>query len=118
MTNEILAGDKLLNSLPDPTIDPRLLPHSMRIRTSYNRFDLYRFALKEAMKHCITPEQKSIIEMHYLKGKKRIEIAKELNIKPSTVTKKLQSGEAAIREYTAIYIEIYEMFEKNFLRED
>ena len=112
------TSNKLMELMPDPHTDNRLLPVGMQRRDNGGRLRHCRIAIGKAMQNCITEQQRKILKLHYFQGAKKIEIAKLLGLTPSAVTKSLRAGERALREYAAMYMEIYDRLQLEHLNEE
>lgn len=62
--------------------------------------------------------QREHVELFYGKCLNKTEIGKRYGVGSSTVCKTLKAAEAAIREYIELYMQIYDLFERESLREE
>ncbi|MFV0402016.1 MAG: hypothetical protein ACK5LX_15550 [Oscillospiraceae bacterium] len=97
-----------MDDLADPGTNPLLLPLSF-VGGGDNSEEL-RFsviALREAMDSCLGSEARYLIDQCYLEGRARKELALELGLAPSSVTKRIQSAEATLGDYVGFALRAF-----------
>jgi RNA polymerase sigma factor (sigma-70 family) len=60
--------------------------------TNHREVDKARYMLDNAIETMLTEKQKRCVKMHYYQEKSMRDIAKELGVNPSTVTRTIQSA--------------------------
>jgi DNA-directed RNA polymerase specialized sigma24 family protein len=106
-----------LDWLADPRAEGRLLPGAMRQRDNSRRLRHCKKAIGWAMKR-LKPEQRERLQLFYTGGLSQSEIARRQQVGKSCVSKSLRSGEGELREYAALYMEIYDNLERELLQDD
>jgi DNA-directed RNA polymerase specialized sigma subunit len=106
-----------LDWIPDPDTDRRLLGGEMRPRDNRRRIRHCKRAILWGMDH-LKPEQKEQLRQFYDKGLSKSEIAKRQNVTHSAVSKSIRNSEDKLRDYAALYMEVYDRLEQEFLRDD
>lgn len=98
--------------------DKRLLPSYLCTSDNTRRIQCYKRALRNAVSTRLTKTQREHLLLHYSGGLSKTDIAKRYGVGSSTVCKTLKAAQAAIREYVALYMQIYELLERESLRQD
>ena len=73
--------------------------------TNRIRLEIVKRALREAIEADLTPRQREMLLMRYFEGKTGSEIAAQLQINPSTVTRTLRRAEENLRRSLRFYVE-------------
>lgn len=107
-----------LDWLADPNTDLVLLPSSLAPRDNARRLRHCKTALRQGLRICLTPSQRTLIRMHYTDGLRKSEIARLRNSTCSAVSKSIKAGEQALREYVSLYMTIYDRLERELLSEE
>lgn len=103
--------------VPDLQTEAFLLPSTFRERDNTRRIRHYKQALRRGIRLCLTPVQQEQIHLFYSKGLRKSEIARRQACTCSAVSKSLKAGEAALRSYIELYMDIFEALEQKFLLE-
>ena len=82
-----------------------MIAYSLYQHGSTNRPERERMLriLKRAMKHELTERQRICLEKYYLEGLKMKDIALELNLSKSTVSRHIKSAERKLRNIASYY---------------
>lgn len=103
--------------MADASTDSRLLPIQHQRSDNTRRRAFCKRAMQSAMDKRLTPAQRRRLEQHYLHGVSKSEIARREHSSCSAIGKSLHSAERSIREYAALYMEIYDDIERLLLNE-
>jgi DNA-directed RNA polymerase specialized sigma24 family protein len=106
-----------LDWLPDPDTDAQLLHSAMRPRDNRRRLRHCKNAVIWAMGH-LKPEHREQISLFYGARMSKSQIAARQNLSKSAVSKSIRHGEDKLRDYAALYMEVYDRLEQEFLLED
>ncbi|MCR5717889.1 MAG: sigma-70 family RNA polymerase sigma factor [Oscillospiraceae bacterium] len=72
--------------------------------TNRSQLNIVHEALRDSIENDLTPRQREILLMRYFEGKKGVEIAEDLHINSSTVTRTLQRAENTLRRSLRFYM--------------
>ena len=73
--------------------------------TNRQHLQIAQQALRRVIAEELTPRQREMLLMHYYEQKREIEIAAELHVNPSTVTRTLRRAEERIRKGMRFYFD-------------
>ena len=70
--------------------------------TADNRRQLLqmRCLLREGVSRCLTPRQRQVVELYYYKQLNMTEIAGQLGVNPSTVSRHLKAARGRLKQFT------------------
>jgi hypothetical protein len=101
----------------DPGTDRRLLPDTVWPRDNERRLRYCKSAVVWGMGR-LKPEYQEQLHLFYSEGLTKREIANRLHISSSAVSRSIQRGEDKLRNYAAMYMEVYDKLERELLQED
>jgi DNA-directed RNA polymerase specialized sigma24 family protein len=97
--------------------DEELLPGQLRSGSNaYRRSHCLR-ALEKAMKARLNPEQRRLLHMHYTDGLSKSEIARLESRSCSSVCKIISAARRSVKDYTEMYMEIFDSLERDLRRD-
>lgn len=118
MRQVTLLEFRYLEQLADPGTDQRLLPTHLARGDNARRLRHCRTALQQGLHCCVSPVQRDMLLLHYGRGLRQREIARQTQRSPAMVSKTIKAGKTALQEYITRYMEIYDRIEQEFLREE
>ncbi len=89
-----------------PIVDRQLVREVMgECATNHTRLEIVRQALRKAIASELTPRQREVISMYYYERLREVEIARRLQVHPSTVCRTLQRARERLEHSLRFYIE-------------
>lgn len=89
-----------------PIVDRQLVREIMGYAASnHTRLEIVREALREAIANELTPRQREVVTMYYFERLREVEIARRLQVNPSTVCRTLQRARKSLEHSLRFYVE-------------
>jgi len=92
--------------IPDKTTDERLLPEFMSEHTNTEDINNLKVAVRTAIEHFLTAEQRYVLHEYFWNQKTKSEIAEELGIGSSAVCKRIKSACDTIKKHAEYYMNV------------
>lgn len=105
-----------LDLFPDPQTEQHLLPPGWNRGDNTRRIRYCKKALHKGMRHYLSPAQRQQIGLYYGGRLSKSEIARRQGVSCSAVSKSLRTGQETLRSYVALYMEIFDTLEQDFLQ--
>lgn len=118
MTKQTASRTIPLDELTVWQADKRLLPPHLRTSDNTRRIQCYKRALRTALATRLTDTQREQLLLHYVKRLTKTEIGKRYGVGSSTVCKTLKAAQNAIQEYVELYMQVYDLFERECFERD
>lgn len=95
---------KLFENRKRVTLTPQIELYPQRVNDAVdNRRQLtqMRCLLREGVSRCLTPRQRQVVELYYYKQLTMTQIAEQLGVNPSTVSRHLKAARGRLMQFTS-----------------
>lgn len=107
-----------LDEVPLWQADKRLLPSYLCTSDNTRRIQYCKRALRHALAIRLTDTQREQVLLHYANSISKTDIAKQYGTSSSTVCKTLKAARNSINEYVELYMQIYDLLERESFGQD